>query len=189
MMFRRRPQKSETRFVRQTFLDLCRKVSQLLPHPCLRETADRILLEPRAHDGTKSWFKNVVSDSLPPPRNMPTFSPRGEISRFWVLWCLVLNPHRRSPYPKLLWCGTRYATGPRFEKLWSLFGVFRGACLNPETTLSNQLLILFLKCGLRFSGFQAEHHPLGIQVMSCSLVLWFFVLNPHRRSPYSKFPF
>ena len=24
-----------------------------------------------------------------------------------VLWFLVLNPHRRSPYPKLLWCDTR----------------------------------------------------------------------------------
>ena len=27
-----------------------------------------------------------------------------------VLWWFVLNPHRRSPYPKLLWCDTRYAT-------------------------------------------------------------------------------
>ena len=24
-----------------------------------------------------------------------------------VLWCFVLNPHRRSPNPKLLWCDTR----------------------------------------------------------------------------------
>ena len=27
-----------------------------------------------------------------------------------VLWCFVLNPNRRSRYPTLLWCDTRYAT-------------------------------------------------------------------------------
>jgi len=42
--------------------------------------------------------------------------------------------------------------GPRFEKPRFLFGLFRGAPQKSETSLVNQLSILFLKCGLRFSG-------------------------------------
>ena len=41
-----------------TFLDLCREVSPLLPHPCLHATTNRNLLEPRAHDG--AWLQPVV---------------------------------------------------------------------------------------------------------------------------------
>ena len=29
------------------------------------------------------------------------------LARLQVRWCFVLNPRRRSPYPKLLWCDTR----------------------------------------------------------------------------------
>ena len=46
---------------------------------------------------------------------------------------------------------------PRFKKSGVVFGLFPGAPLKSETISVHQLLILFPKIGLRFSGHASEH--------------------------------
>ena len=64
--------------------------------------------------------------------------------------------------------------GPRFEKSRFLFGLFRGAPPKSETTFRNQRVILFHKCGLRFSGLALEHHAKNpTSILLHSLFLFF----------------
>ena len=49
--------------------------------------------------------------------------------------------------------------GASFEVSRFLFGMFRAAPIKSETTIVNQLLILFHKCGLRFYWKLSEHYP------------------------------
>ena len=47
--------------------------------------------------------------------------------------------------------------GAQIREIEVLFGLLRGAAVKSETTFVHQILQLFHKCGLRFSGRASEH--------------------------------
>ena len=65
--------------------------------------------------------------------------------------------------------------GPRFEKSRFIFGLFRGTLPKSETSFENQLLILFHKCGLRFSGRASKHHA---TISTASPSFYVFLKSP-----------
>ena len=105
------------------------------------------------------------------------------------MWCQILERSRGTrPTEALPRFGihkmAQRTTPPSF-----LFCLFRGADSKSETTIDNQLWILFHKCGLRFFGRASGHHTknpttapfcISFRYEEGALVLWCFVLNPHQ---------
>ena len=70
--------------------------------------------------------------------------------------------HTLEPYPRIRvdfsTCPRSRFWGPDSKKSRIHSGLFRGAPPKSETPLANQLLVLFQKCGLSFSGRSSKHH-------------------------------